>query len=123
MPEQIQEAAEERGEECRFLHTPRRCGGVSLLWYSVNSSRKGWKQRAPWHRTGGISALGFPLFVLTAKICRVGWRKSDGDEAQGAGCHSSVPSLLNRKLERTCWKQDSAPQWALLDMTPVPGQN
>jgi hypothetical protein len=70
-----------------------------------------------WHLCFGLSIR----FVLPVKICRVGWRKSDGDEAQGASCHSSVPSLLHRDLEKTCWKQDSAPHWTLLDMNPVPG--
>lgn len=107
-----------------FPRTPSRLGvGESLLWYSVNSSRKGWRQRAPlahdqWHLGFGHSIL----CVLPAKICRVVWRKSDGGEAQGASCHSSVPSL-NRNPERTCWKQDSAPHWALLDVTTVPGRN
>lgn len=42
----------------------------AVLWYSLDYSSEGWKQRAPWHMTSGISDFG--LFVLPAKKCRVG---------------------------------------------------
>lgn len=39
-----------------------------------------------------------------------------------ASCHSPVPSLLNRKLEGTCWMLTGALQAALRDMTPASSQ-
>lgn len=77
---------------------------MALPWFSLNSSSEGWKQRARWHMTSGISALGFLFFLscLPRNAGQAGWRKSDGDEAQGASCYLPVPSLLNRKLERAC---------------------
>lgn len=41
-----------------------------------------------------------------------------------ASCHSPVPSLLNRKLEGTCWMQDSGLSLGPpgRDMTPASSQ-
>lgn len=43
-------------------------GGCAMVFFGLQ--QEGWKQRASWHMTSGISDFG--LFVLPAKKCRVG---------------------------------------------------
>lgn len=103
------------------------CGGVTLPGHSLDSSSEGWKQGAPWHMTSGISALGFSFF-LSCLPRNVGWewRKSDGDEAQGASQLSFPcplpPKQKARKNLLDAGLSSSQPlQAALREVTPAPG--